>query len=117
MRVLKFRAWHAEAKDMVFFGLGEDHFKAYSLEEDINYTLDLEHGHPVMQYTGLNDKNGKEIYEGDILEYSGDSKVYEKIKVVEWIDKSAFIGFLIARNIEYEIIGNIYANPELLEGN
>ena len=78
----------------------------------------------LMQYTGLKDKNGKEIYEGDII-----SNGYEKCIVV-WVKEQA--GFMLKlTNKEYEkekwtnpmidlrkddeVIGNIYENPELLE--
>lgn len=78
----------------------------------------------VGQYTGLKDKNGNEIYEGDIL-----SNGYEK-SIVVWVKEQA--GFMLKlTNKEYEkekwtnpmidlrkddeVIGNIYENPELLE--
>lgn len=76
---------------------------------------------PIMQFTGLNDKNGKEIYEGDITDEG----------VVEWSNDltwegggSKHSGFYFAgeRELDYhtsfdrcEVIGNIFENPELLE--
>jgi hypothetical protein len=74
----------------------------------------------IMQYTGLKDKNGKEIYEGDILYYeSCDDK-----KEVMWgpiLDHDTKMGYgdgwgLVSTDEDAEIIGNIYENPELLEG-
>lgn len=80
----------------------------------------------INQYTGLKDKNGKEIYEGDICKYvCGKS---------EWIAEVVFhygmftfpikekpLGrYVYIHNVlerELEVIGNIYENPELLEGN
>lgn len=68
----------------------------------------------LMQSTGLKDKNGKFIYEGDIL------KRYAGIEVVQW--DSEFTGFSpwvepdgYINPSALEVIGNIYENPELLE--
>ena len=81
----------------------------------------------IMQSTGLKDKNGKEIFEGDILAFETDDEV---IKVnVFWDEEHALFMFeskkyneqeplaeLVENNTyPFEIIGNIYENPELLE--
>ena len=78
----------------------------------------------LMQSTGLKDKNGKEIFEGDIVDYKG------RKALVSWHGSYAsfiyrFVDELQKRNAEWnplylaymrcEIIGNIYENPELLE--
>ena len=77
----------------------------------------------LMQSTGLHDKNGKEIFEGDILDYKG------RKALVRWHGSYAsfiyrFVDELQKRNTEWkplylaymkcEIIGNVYENPELL---
>jgi len=74
----------------------------------------------IMQYTGLKDKNGKEIYEGDIIVTrlnSPDNN--EESLVVEFADGSfklkkenTYYYFPFLLNVE--VIGNIYENPELL---
>lgn len=72
-----------------------------------------------MQSTGLKDKNGKLIYEGDIIK---DLIVPEHPYIVEWF-KGAFKlkstvsnSYLKFDTTQQEVIGNIYENPELLEG-
>ena len=74
----------------------------------------------VGQYTGLNDRNGTKIFEGDILEspvkrarkLGWESTVRMIVKDIRKIDSSSIA--LIAN--EYNVVGNIYDNPELLEG-
>ena len=71
----------------------------------------------IEQYTGLKDKNGKEIYEGDIVKAGG--RIYE----VAWFEKDG--GWFCFRendsvytplyHLKGEVIGNIHENPELLE--
>ena len=81
-----------------------------------------------MQYTGLKDKNGREIYEGDIVRYEDFSRgafsrdqpvacnVVSLSNLFEGISLPG-AGFITARNCgsKLEVIGNIYENPELLE--
>ena len=112
MREIKFRAWDKEMKKM--FEIMELHWIGRKFEVA---------GCELMQFTGLLDKNGKEIYEGDIL-----LSPFKNHYLVEW-DKEAvrfaFIGYgkiLVKGHYPvwqfikaYEVIGNIYENPELLK--
>lgn len=82
------------------------------------------------QYTGLTDKNGTKIFEGDIvrisedyydgLHYSGNEVYYSdgafcvEYETLEYDVTS--IGFLVREGVEVEVIGNIYDNPELIGG-
>lgn len=105
-RTIKFRAWEEETKTM--------HEDVGVYRNRITCRLDESlllgrHDYPLMQFTGLSDKNGKEIYEGDIVVRHPDWKYGQE--VVRWEDT----GFTITSNAaDYEIIGNIYQNPELL---
>ena len=127
----KFRAWHKTWDE-----LGK--VKRIRFDGEGNVTTVLFEGKflgvntPVdeiklMQSTGLKDKNGKEIFEGDVLAFETDDEV---INVnVFWDEKHALFMFeskkyneqeplaeLVEDNIyPFEIIGNIYENPELLE--
>ena len=119
-REIKFRAWHKIEKAMFF--VGDDYGTATGLD-CAHY---LNSGQPVvlMQYTGLKDKNGVEIYEGDILEFfHGDGVEHFEV----YFDQK-YLGFF-AINVsdsfadiladfdsgEIQVIGNKFENPELLE--
>lgn len=70
-------------------------------------------GYHLMQYTGLKDKNGNEIYEGDIVMLGGSKEP----KVMEFKGGSFILGHIYHGTEAYrmEIIGNIYEHPDLLK--
>lgn len=101
MREIKFRAWDKQIQKMLDIDLPQA------------FHRDWERFAP-MQYTGLKDKNGKEIYEGDIVEWDLD-KSGAKDRTVMKIEYDGG-GFHSTPyiNATSEIIGNIFENPELL---
>ena len=109
MRTIKFRIFNKKIKSYI-----DIHSSAIMIDELNNLNDNL----IVEQFTGLHDKNGKEIYEGDILEDTlGRKKLVEYFQDGFWLNAS-FDGAewcLRQVNSSSKIIGNIYENPELLE--
>lgn len=134
MRELKFRAWdnlekdYLNEEDMAINNLNNIFiFEIYDKNDtDLWYTRLLpdpdNKRYVIEQYTGLKDKNGTEIYEGDVVKVEGDGEIYR----VEWI-RSGFgleprynsPRYPVLGNVELrkkiEVIGNIHENPGLLE--
>lgn len=125
----KFRAWHNQLSRMML--IKSMWFQDGRLEEiELNdavmndYITVSPDEIELMQSTGLKDKNGKEIFEGDVVDYKG------REAVIKWHGSYAsfiyrFVDELNKRSAEWyplylaylkcEVIGNIYENPELLE--
>lgn len=136
-RIIKFRAWDMLTPIMMYF----------TFTDLLRNSVNLHYGScdwELMQYTGLKDKNGKEIYEGDIVK--GYRPATEYLKQKDWVGiiefakvRCAFVvrvkhldGIDTFDNIvscdsnyqvdsetltdyQYQVIGNIYENPELLK--
>jgi len=118
MREIKFRAWYVHGKQMITvdenakidsFAKVRSNAELFRLAEINTYEL--------MQYTGLKDKNGVEICEGDILKVPNSptklgQKNGHKYRVVVW-GNSGFLN--LTRSKPCEVPGNIYENPELVK--
>ena len=108
MREIKFRAWDAVNKKIIGpFQVGSSLSEIWP---------------PQMQYTGLKDRTGKEIYEGDIIErgaFGIITKFPAERNIVTWLDSEAMFHITPGNESlwleDIEIIGNIYENPELLK--
>ena len=141
MREIKFRAWFGEhelLEDIVYPWMITGDGSIYHVGRDIEYS-----DYQLIQHTGLKDKNGKEIYEGDVVEmeaivsypgeygadidrlYTGEVVIIsskgvclKRPKCIERNDDNREWRCQHYKNVvsyRSEIIGNIYENPELLE--
>ena len=132
----KFRAWISEADTMTNNLKGIDFENetvvlkkfywedGFPVEEEV---FEVEIGNAIiMQSTGLVDKNGKEIFEGDVVRQVRTQPTIENetitgvVTMIEgaWLivnDNEQLASYLWSETDENEIIGNIYENPELLE--
>ena len=123
MRDIRFRAWVSQRAEMRFVTRIDFAWKNISLDLRSGQRRRFEwHEVELMQYTGLHDKNGKEIYEGDIVRYHYYDKPENSIEDEVIFDFGMFGVEGCAINLSHvyivktlEVIGNIYENPELLK--
>ena len=113
MREIKFRAWYTHRNSFYVYGA-----------EAIRMLIAKPNGSDVVieQYAGLKDKNGVEIYEGDIVRQQ--MRFTETNGIIFWQEEKARFainldGFITTitkqQEMSYEVVGNIHNNPELLE--
>nr|DAQ62740.1 MAG TPA: YopX protein [Caudoviricetes sp.] len=119
-REFEFRAWLTKYNKMVniySWNIWQEYFMCS--EYDSEFYLEET---PIMQYTGLKDKNNKEIYEGDIL-FESFGERYYKVVFENGSFKAEFEGDFEEYSFDLidvvaqgcEVVGNIYENPELLK--
>ena len=128
MRDIKFRAWHELNKRMI--DLKAITPLALNLDTD-GLFIPFSDGLKLMQFTGLKDRNGQDIYEGDLLKaqdpYGENQKVFpvemkDGVYQIEWhgmfqggeTDVTA-IYYAMQSDFTFEVVGNVYQNPELVQ--
>jgi len=130
-REIKFRAWDKEHKKMIYegfdstttfanvYGIHSDEFgnvHGFYFDKKSDY-FDL----VLMQFTGLRDKNRKEIYEGDVLQFDQKYEFWQqnyyqkyKVEIPKIYYTAEFNGLTGETIMDIEVIGNIYETPNLL---
>jgi len=125
-REIKFRAWDKNGDGMFYNiqnGISFEDGSQYDFSSFLEKQNDDIHDWIVMQYTGLKDKNGKSIYEGDVIKNKEkeiseivfkEAGYWEKLKLSDGRYIHLRLNRVESRVNEIEVIGNIYENPELI---
>lgn len=129
-REIKFRAWDKKRRiidyDLSFLN-GSFLTDDYKFDDGCGERVSMGDDLVVMQYTGLKDKNGKEIYEGDIVDTKEDMFPNKEVKFMQGVFGVVYPNGVhyplrqfcktrsskLVINIDFEIIGNIYENNKL----
>lgn len=112
-RPIEFRGWHKTNGWCGAFSIHQSGFVDYGSgwmnPKDANMII--------TQFTGLLDKHGKKIFEGDIVRYDSDTKPHIiEYKKNEWCEDGFYSGYLTYfTSDQYEVIGNVFENSELLD--
>ena len=124
MRKIKFRAWNEGLNKMEHDIFPISFVEYYIIDTKYNVVLKRRNG-IIQQFTGLTDKNGKgkEVYEGDLIRALPNGYEPREILEVYWSDSDfcwrvrgeKIDSFLMTQDRNFEVIGNIYETPELLE--
>ena len=120
MREIKFRAWFLDCDTKILYSIyfGFSDISQGSIMGPDSEWNSLLKAIAIEQFTGLHDKNGKEIYEGDCFRFTGAcfTKGYSRVL---WSDREAMFidvsGCPICDRADIEVIGNIHENPELVK--
>lgn len=121
-RIIKFRVWHNTYQKMYAVQKIEFPKMKITTENGQFYTSTLPHLKEevfLMQFTGLKDKNDREVYEGDIVSRQGFRYKHKYVVIFDnggfWLESNNYSANMIQNVIEDKVVGNIYENPILIE--